>query len=73
MRTNFKEIEKRIINTIFKMYLDGLVCFFTSYSYMESIVSNWYVQGIIDQVLKYKLLFVETQDSVETSLALVNY
>jgi len=73
MRTNFKEIEKRLINTIFKMYLDGLVCFFTSYSYMESIVSNWYVQGIIDQVLKYKLLFVETQDSVETSLALVNY
>lgn len=40
---------------------------------MESIVSNWYVQGIIDQILKYKLLFVETQDSVETSLALVNY
>jgi DNA excision repair protein ERCC-2 len=52
---------------------DGIVCFFTSYSYMESIVSNWYVQGIIEQVLKYKLLFVETQDSMETSLALLNY
>ena len=70
----FKEIEmNNKINMILKMCLDGLVCFFTSYSYMESIVSNWYVQGIIDQVLKYKLLFVETQDSVETSLALVNY
>ena len=53
--------------------LDGMVCFFTSYSYMESIVSNWYVQGIIEQILKHKLLFVETQDSIETSLALLNY
>jgi DNA excision repair protein ERCC-2 len=52
---------------------DGLVCFFTSYSYMETIVSNWYVQGIIEQILKYKLLFIETQDSVETSMALHNY
>ncbi len=52
---------------------DGIVCFFTSYSYMESIVSNWYVQGIIEQILKYKLLFIETQDSNETSLALHNY
>lgn len=52
---------------------DGIVCFFTSYSYMESIVSNWYVQGIIEQILRHKLLFVETQDSMETSLALLNY
>ena len=52
---------------------DGIVCFFTSYSYMESIVSNWYIQGIIEQILKYKLLFVETQDSIETSMALMNY
>lgn len=52
---------------------DGIVCFFTSYGYMESTVSNWYFQGIIDQILKHKLLFVETQDSVETSLALFNF
>jgi DNA excision repair protein ERCC-2 len=52
---------------------DGIVCFFTSYSYMENIVANWYEQGIIEQILKRKLLFVETQDSVETSLALFNY
>lgn len=40
---------------------------------MESIVSDWHIQGIIEQILKYKLLFVETQDSIETSLALANY
>lgn len=52
---------------------DGIVCFFTSYSYMESIVSNWYHQEIIQQILKNKLLFVETQDAMETSLAMINY
>lgn len=52
---------------------DGVVCFFTSYIYMETIVAAWYEQGIIDQIQKHKLLFVETQDAAETSLALLNY
>lgn len=52
---------------------DGMVCFFTSYMYMESIVAAWYEQGIIDQVQKHKLLFIETQDAAETTLALINY
>ncbi|XP_064622367.1 general transcription and DNA repair factor IIH helicase subunit XPD-like [Lineus longissimus] len=52
---------------------DGVVCFFTSYTYMETIVAAWYEQGIIDNIQKNKLLFIETQDSAETSLALLNY
>jgi DNA excision repair protein ERCC-2 len=52
---------------------DGMVCFFTSYMYMESIVTAWYEQGIIDTILRKKLLFIETQDAAETSLALHNY
>ncbi|XP_033735565.1 general transcription and DNA repair factor IIH helicase subunit XPD-like [Pecten maximus] len=52
---------------------DGIVCFFTSYVYMESTVASWYEQGIIDQVQKHKLLFIETQDGAETTLALLNY
>ncbi|KAF0296353.1 General transcription and DNA repair factor IIH helicase subunit XPD [Amphibalanus amphitrite] len=52
---------------------DGVVCFFTSYMYMESVVSSWYDQGIITQLQKHKLLFIETQDAAETSLALLNY
>ena len=52
---------------------DGIVCFFTSYSYMETIVSSWYEQGIIDSIQKHKLLFIETVDAAETSLALINY
>lgn len=52
---------------------DGIVCFFTSYLYLESVVASWYDQGIVDTLLKYKLLFIETQDSAETSYALMNY
>ena len=52
---------------------DGVVCFFTSYLYMETVVATWYDQGVIDDVQKHKLLFIETQDAAETSLALLNY
>lgn len=30
-------------------------------------------QGIVDTLLRYKLLFIETQDNAETSYALMNY
>ncbi|KAK9508669.1 hypothetical protein O3M35_006172 [Rhynocoris fuscipes] len=52
---------------------DGVVCFFTSYLYLESVVASWYDQGVIDNLQRKKLLFIETQDSAETSLALFNY
>ncbi|XP_064485042.1 general transcription and DNA repair factor IIH helicase subunit XPD-like isoform X2 [Ornithodoros turicata] len=52
---------------------DGVVCFFTSYMYLEGVVASWYEQGVIDQIQRRKLLFIETQDSQETSLALLNY
>lgn len=52
---------------------DGLVCFFTSYVYMESIVAAWYKHGIMDQLMKLKIVFIETPDALETSTALNNY
>lgn len=52
---------------------DGIVCFFTSYMYLESVVASWYEQGIIDSLQKKKLIFIETQDAAETSIALMNY
>ena len=52
---------------------DGLVAFFVSYSYMEHIVSKWHETGVLQQVMQHKLVFIETQDVVETSLALDNY
>ncbi|RDD44273.1 TFIIH basal transcription factor complex helicase XPD subunit [Trichoplax sp. H2] len=52
---------------------DGVVCFFPSYTYMESVVSFWCDQGIMNNIIRNKLLFIETQDLAETVLALENY
>lgn len=52
---------------------DGIVAFFPSYLYMESIVAAWHDMGILDEVWKYKLIFIETPDAPETSIALENY
>ncbi|CAB3402237.1 unnamed protein product [Caenorhabditis bovis] len=52
---------------------DGMVVFFTSYLYMENVIGVWYEQHIIDELMKYKLLFIETNDAVETSVALEKY
>jgi len=52
---------------------DGIVTFFPSYLYMESIISMWQGMGILDQVWNYKLILVETPDSQESSLALETY
>ncbi|KAI9292133.1 DNA repair helicase [Neoconidiobolus thromboides FSU 785] len=52
---------------------DGIVAFFPSYLYMESIVTLWNDMGILNEVWKNKLIFVETPDAAETSLALENY
>ncbi|KAJ5466091.1 hypothetical protein N7530_009878 [Penicillium desertorum] len=52
---------------------DGVVVFFPSYLYMESIISMWQGMGILDQIWNYKLILVETPDAQESSLALETY
>ncbi|CAH8843382.1 unnamed protein product [Trichobilharzia szidati] len=52
---------------------DGIVAFFPSYHYLESTFSSWYEQNIVEQIQRHKLLFVETQDAEETSIALAAY
>ncbi|CUM46745.1 unnamed protein product [Debaryomyces fabryi] len=56
-----------------KIVPDGMVVFFPSYLYMESIISMWQNMGVLDEVWKYKLILVETPDAQETSLALETY
>jgi DNA excision repair protein ERCC-2 len=56
-----------------KITPDGLVVFFPSYLYMESIISMWQSMHILDEVWKYKLILVETPDAQETALALETY
>ncbi|KAK9840775.1 hypothetical protein WJX81_004020 [Elliptochloris bilobata] len=52
---------------------DGIVCFFVSYSYMDAIVSRWNDMGILKDLMAAKLVFIETVDVVETTLALDNF
>ena len=52
---------------------DGMVCFFVSYLYMDQIVSKWNEMGILAELMEKKLVFIETQDVVETTLALDNF
>ena len=52
---------------------DGIVCFFTSYGYLENVVGVWYESGIINQVLKNKLIFSESSDQEETAIALIEF
>jgi DNA excision repair protein ERCC-2 len=52
---------------------DGICCFFTSYQYMEFVVAKWDEMRILQKVTEHKLLFFETKDVVETTLALDNF
>uniref|UniRef100_A0A803NDP3 DNA 5'-3' helicase n=1 Tax=Chenopodium quinoa TaxID=63459 RepID=A0A803NDP3_CHEQI len=42
-------------------------------SYMDAIVNTWNETGILKDIMQHKLVFIETQDVVETTLALDNY
>jgi len=50
-----------------------MVCFFTSYKYMELTIVKWNEMGILKKVLENKLIFIETKDNYETVLSLQNY
>ncbi|KAJ3349991.1 hypothetical protein GGF32_005162 [Allomyces javanicus] len=63
----------QILIDLAKMVPDGVVCFFPSYLYMESIVTMWNEMGLLNEVWKHKLIFVETPDAAETAVALENY
>ncbi|KAG2438141.1 hypothetical protein HXX76_005750 [Chlamydomonas incerta] len=52
---------------------DGIVAFFVSYRYMDQIISKWHDMGILQEIMQHKLIFIETQDVVETTLALDNF
>jgi DNA excision repair protein ERCC-2 len=52
---------------------DGMVCFFVSYLYMDQIISQWNSMSILSDIMQHKLIFIETQDVVETTLALDNF
>lgn len=63
----------RMLVELCQVVPDGIVCFFVSYEYMDQIVSKWNDLGILREVTRHKLIFIETQDVAETTLSLSNY
>lgn len=63
----------RLIVELASCVPDGMVVFFPSYRYMEEVVGGWAKGKVLEQITTNKLLFIETQDVVETTLALENY
>jgi DNA excision repair protein ERCC-2 len=50
----------------------GVVCFFTSYRYLEHIKIKW-EEMRLDKIRENKLIFTQTQNHYESILALENY
>ena len=63
----------RLIVEMSAVVPDGMVVFFPSYRYMEEVVTAWANSKVLEQITTHKLLFIETQDVVETTLALENF
>ena len=52
---------------------DGIVVFFPSYVFMQSVVQMWQDYNILSRLQARKVVFVESQEPVEASLAIQNY
>jgi len=63
----------RILIDISKTVPDGVVGFFPSYEYMELVLNVWKENHLLEELQRSKLLFIETSDGVESSLALQHF
>ncbi|TEB18611.1 adenosine tri phosphatase [Perkinsus sp. BL_2016] len=52
---------------------DGLVGFFTSKMYIRNVVQIWFEAGILTRLSQQRPVFFETEDVVETTVALANF
>jgi DNA excision repair protein ERCC-2 len=46
---------------------------FILHSYLERIITAWKESNVLDKIYEKKLIFLETKDVVETTLALDNF
>lgn len=53
----------RMLVELSKVVPDGIVCFFVSYQYMDSIITKWNNLGLLKELTQQKLVFIETQVS----------
>ena len=70
---NYENLIVELSQTVPTRLPDEIVCFFTSYQYMEYMIMKWSEIRILQRELENKLVFIETTDFLETQLALENY
>ncbi|ELP88051.1 DNA repair helicase rad3/xp-D, putative [Entamoeba invadens IP1] len=63
----------KLIVELSKIVPDGILCFFPSYVYMNLCISHWDEMDVIGNILLNKLLFIESKNAEETSIAFQNY
>jgi DNA excision repair protein ERCC-2 len=56
-----------------KVVPDGIVVFFPSYGFMKDLIVEWNQKGILEEILKHKLIFVETKDIAQTTNAMSHF
>ena len=52
---------------------DGIVMFFPSYLYIEETILEWDKLALVDEILKYKLIFMEKKNQMEMDEVIKNY
>jgi Rad3-related DNA helicase len=62
-----------ILVKLCKSIPDGIICYFSSISIMEYYIKKWDEQGVFDNIMNEKLLFIEEQESVRLTQILTNY
>lgn len=63
----------QLIEELSQTVPDGLVGFFTSKMYIRNVVQIWFESGILTRLSHQRPVFFETDDVVETTVALANY
>ena len=63
----------KLVSSLAAVVPDGMVCFFPGYMYMGKVLHAWMTSGLVSEITKHKLVFIESQDVEETALALANY
>ena len=66
---NYGHLLEELVQTV----PDGIVCFFTSKIYMRKVIKCWFDSGTLSRLGNLKPCFFETEDVVETTVALHNY
>lgn len=66
------ELGQAVVNFV-NIIPDGVVIFFASYSYLESVWKYWSSRGVLERILKKKWVFREPKSAADVDKTLREY